>query len=730
MSNNNPSQTNSWIAPRRLAQVFRQRGHLAKAEQSYRELLELGPHDHEILLSLIEVLEEQQKVDEALDVWKEWLGQFPESHIFSHEAHKRYINFLTRHKGVEAAFQSYELTRRSGTMPILSDDAMLCCVVARNEMERLPWFLNYYRSRGVTHFFVVENDSTDGTLDFLLQQPDVTTWHSSFSFNRANCGAAWTELILRTHAVGRWVLWVDVDELLCYPNCEERSLTDLCQELDQHGYSGYRAVHVDMYSDRPINETVYESGTDFLSVCPWFDRQFFHRREILAGPFQNSLKYYGGLRSRVFGENDSSYLMNKTPLFRYDNDSIMSSGVHFHSRPLEEHSRQCGALLHFKYFASFQDYVSREIQRKQMPRMAEAQKKYARVLTSNQSLTLYDPLHSLAYQSSRQLEDLGVIRGANSHGDRRSQTLAHDAPVIGAVNDAARPWLSIMIPAIGRRTDLVRCVQSALAATEDLADCQLELVWHRSSDYSDEQMRSIVDEIGASRLRFYSSDRYLDDTTLRTLCVQRATGEWLQILDPATSIKPGFYQSVHAVQNDCPSVAAIVCGEFAGPFEKLKAGVLGTDARDNVIRQHDVHFSSMVVRRKVYKSTGGFLSHLNSAATWEMCQRIMSHSSVWYQPDCPVSYHSPAAKPAPMDALAAIATTERRQRNLSPDLFREARIEVALDSVDAASNLIQRGSMRAALQLLSEGIHDCVAEDSVVARTLHGMLTQIGSGPL
>lgn len=42
----------------------------------------------------------------------------------------------------------------------------------RNEGVRLPWFLRYYREMGVNHFLFVDNDSTDGSLDYLASQPD------------------------------------------------------------------------------------------------------------------------------------------------------------------------------------------------------------------------------------------------------------------------------------------------------------------------------------------------------------------------------------------------------------------------------------------------------------------------------------------------------------------------------------------------------------------------------
>ena len=46
----------------------------------------------------------------------------------------------------------------------------------RNEHVRLPYFLDYYRRLGVSHFLMVDNDSDDGGRQYLARQPDVSLW--------------------------------------------------------------------------------------------------------------------------------------------------------------------------------------------------------------------------------------------------------------------------------------------------------------------------------------------------------------------------------------------------------------------------------------------------------------------------------------------------------------------------------------------------------------------------
>ena len=48
----------------------------------------------------------------------------------------------------------------------------------RNEALRLPAFLEH-RRLGVDGFFIIDNDSTDGTTDYLAGQPDVRAFRTA-----------------------------------------------------------------------------------------------------------------------------------------------------------------------------------------------------------------------------------------------------------------------------------------------------------------------------------------------------------------------------------------------------------------------------------------------------------------------------------------------------------------------------------------------------------------------
>ncbi|MGB3695272.1 MAG: glycosyltransferase family 2 protein [Spirulinaceae cyanobacterium] len=297
----------------------------------------------------------------------------------------------------------YKLQRRDTHPIIITSQSYLCFLVVRNEMLRLPFIFEYYRKTGITNFFVVDNDSQDNTLNYLLQQPDVHVWHTAQHFDHK---LNWLTSLLQKYALGRWSLIIDADEILYYPDCEEQSIPQLCHHLDKQGKNALQVVMLDMYSDKPVVATNYQPGEDFLGSCSFFERQFFHHREGISNNY-----YWGGLRQRVFATSNQNkkklYCLTKFPLIKYNSQMKLYSSHMINNIQV---SSTTGCLLHFKYFSSFLDYVQEEITREQHWQGASEYKEYAKIIRNQNNFTLYDPADSLKLESSQQLIDLGIMK--------------------------------------------------------------------------------------------------------------------------------------------------------------------------------------------------------------------------------------------------------------------------------------------------------------------------------
>jgi tetratricopeptide (TPR) repeat protein len=399
-------QTHSAEAEFRLAHAWQRQGKLQRALAGYQRVVHLQPDYAQAHVELVALLLELGYIPEAVETACHALDLFPNEA----KLHKSFVQASVAHTGdLTEAFDYYQLTRIDHKTVAIEPRDVLCCCVVRNEAVRLPYFLTYYRQKGVGKFLFVDNDSSDGTLPYLLQQPDVYVWQSPYSFNRANFGSAWFELVLRQHGVGHWCLIVDADELFYYPDCERKSLIQLCHGLDDAKRYALNALHVDMYSDKAIKDTHYMPGQRFEEVCPYFDRQFYHTTVDNYGPFRNQTAYLGGVRQRIFGTPDVYYL-SKVPLLKYKTEVALTGGQHWTNYSPEEMAAGRGCLLHFKFFSSFSEHVKQEAQRQEHCFNARLYKEYAQGIAQNENLKLYDERHSVKLQDSQQLVQLGIMQ--------------------------------------------------------------------------------------------------------------------------------------------------------------------------------------------------------------------------------------------------------------------------------------------------------------------------------
>jgi hypothetical protein len=294
-------------------------------------------------------------------------------------------------------------------------------LLVRNELTRLPWLLAYYRGLGVDRFLVLDNDSDDGTREWLLAQgPDVHLFHTTASYAKSAAGVRWTNRLLDEHGTGAWCLTVDGDEALVYPHAETLPLKRLTRYLDAIGAEAMLAPMLDMYADAPLDAVTYAPGQSLIEAFPWFDGEGYVLRDSAKFPY---LRLLGGCRARVFYPTQASGpVLQKVPLIRWARDIKYTSGKHtaFPCRLADV----TGALLHFKYLPEFAAAARREVARGQHYLGGAEYRTYLRRLEAGDGLSLMGPA-SRRYRHSGQLVELGLIQTSSrfdayvrDHGSR------------------------------------------------------------------------------------------------------------------------------------------------------------------------------------------------------------------------------------------------------------------------------------------------------------------------
>jgi hypothetical protein len=292
-----------------------------------------------------------------------------------------------------------------------SDVLLFMCL--RNELFRLPYFVDYYRKLGVNHFLIIDNNSTDSFQDWAASQPDVSVWHTKAGYKASNFGMEWCNFLLRKYGTGHLCVTVDPDEFLVYPCMESRNLKELGEYMRMEKREAFHAVMLDAYSDKPLNETVYRSGDNPWDVAPFFDRDGYVQVATKAMPTFTR----GGPRMRVHNRRDpaKSPALNKIPVvwwrrhFRYVSSMhdikpmrLMRVQDRFNPTPT-------GALFHFKFFASLKDKASEEMNRKEH---FSGGAEYERYVRENREVLFEDGV-SVRYESPEQLIHLGLMCRGN-----------------------------------------------------------------------------------------------------------------------------------------------------------------------------------------------------------------------------------------------------------------------------------------------------------------------------
>lgn len=333
------------------------------------------------------------------------------------KAFNRYALRLQRKKYLVRAWRKGRSLRAvANRTDQIGPQDVLCFCTLRNEKIRLKYFLNYYRERGISHFLFVDNDSSDGSREYLAEQSDCSVWTTSESYKRARFGMDWVNRLLRLYGHKHWCLVVDPDEFLVYPFSDTRPIPALTDWLDASSIKSFGAMILDMYPKGPITAQPYAEGTDPFQIACWFDPgNYVIQRNWQYG----NLWIQGGPRARAFFAETPAKApaLNKIPLVKWHKSYAFASSTHMLlPRGLNlvydewGGEKTSGVLLHAKFLATFTTKAAEELERRQHYAASAEYKAYHAGLNENPD---FWTKWSERYINWRQLEILGLMSKGN-----------------------------------------------------------------------------------------------------------------------------------------------------------------------------------------------------------------------------------------------------------------------------------------------------------------------------
>jgi len=304
---------------------------------------------------------------------------------------------------------------------------------------------------GVDRFYIVDNESSDGTTEYLASQPDVHLFRTTDRYGESGSGTAWMNALLAEFGVGCWCVTVDIDELLIFPGSEQTPLRRLTAHLDGRGHDAFVCLMLDLYPAGPIVDSPYTAGGDLLAAAPYFDAGPYGRAPLTECP---GFLIMGGVRERVFHPEyrrrglwakayhalfnrvllrtpvvrDNAWIrrrrlpsppaLSKVPLVRWDAASRYFRSVHAISPKTV--APETGVLLHFKLLHDLHAKARDESTRGEYSRGALEYRRYARTLDRNPRTTfMYEG--SVRFESTSQLVRLGLMQDSEAWTAAREQ---------------------------------------------------------------------------------------------------------------------------------------------------------------------------------------------------------------------------------------------------------------------------------------------------------------------
>ncbi len=289
-------------------------------------------------------------------------------------------------------------------------DSILIFTAVRNERWRLPWFLDYYRKQGVDRFFFVDNDSDDGTKEYLLEQNDVHVFWTDQPYAESYSAMQWLNGLMSQYGTESWCIYVDVDEALIFPGCEKRGLKQLTNYMADQGHDAMYAFMLDMFE--PSLKSI-PRGNDyqgFVEDYPYFDNQYYEIESIYC-PY----RFTGGGVRRTFEMFENQ---TKTPIVRG------ASGIKFlmssHQVTPAKISDISGVLLHFKLAGDFEESFKRELEvNTRSPACKRRHWGYLRAIDNFGDDESFLTEHSVKFESSQQLLELELISSSEEFESSR-----------------------------------------------------------------------------------------------------------------------------------------------------------------------------------------------------------------------------------------------------------------------------------------------------------------------
>lgn len=277
-------------------------------------------------------------------------------------------------------------------------------VVEKNERARMELFFAHYRRLGIRQFIVLDNGSTDDTLEYLTVQEGVRVYQTTENFQTQR-KEAWLERILAMTGFGRWYIVVDSDELLDYVGSERMSAETMIRIMEHRGYGRLWGIMLDMYARESLF-SVECSAMEIPERFCYFDRDsYFLSRKKMNRSTMTMDEIFGGARCRMFGLVAPQ---SKQAVFRFDRDKLYRNCHYLYPLVQWGEIPCCFVLRHYKFLPQDKKEYAARIQNNSFYNNSIEYKNIMNQVERSQDCSMYADC-SVRYENSDSLRCLPYL---------------------------------------------------------------------------------------------------------------------------------------------------------------------------------------------------------------------------------------------------------------------------------------------------------------------------------
>lgn len=276
-----------------------------------------------------------------------------------------------------------------------------------NGASHVESFVEHHLALGASHVVLLDNASTDATVEIARRLDRVTVLRTRLAFARYS-------LAMRRHLTdqfgrGGWVLLADIDERLDYPFAEQLPLRGLLRYLNGAGFTSMFAQLLDLFPDGPASEWP-PAGREAIAAAVWCDVESFTRRRLPRAARRNEFPagepvyLRGGVRALTLGGGAG---LGKFPLL----SRVGPRGPRLESAHFVSGGRVAdvsGVLRHYKFDASFRAFCRMAVDRRSHFNRSSEYRAHLEALDADPRLVLRGP-SARRYTTAAELLPTGII---------------------------------------------------------------------------------------------------------------------------------------------------------------------------------------------------------------------------------------------------------------------------------------------------------------------------------